>query len=191
MQSDEPEEPISDEPNHGPSRGFLLCIALFGALAALGVLAGFLKFSHARDAIRPVVVANIPAPQAHSPQCQNVYQSYPGGMAGDWKRVKILAPEPPASAAWRRGTATIIARCGVDRPIEFVVGSPLEQINGVRWFRAADPGIASATWFAVDRGVYIALTMPDGSGSEPLVEMSDAISSAVPAIKPDPAPIPG
>lgn len=117
-------------------------------------------------------------------------KAYPIGMAGDWTRVQIVEPAPPATAAWRRGKDSVIARCGVDRPAEFAVGTSVEQVNGVQWFRVTDAAIATTTWFAVDRGVYIALTMPDGSGSEPLTEMSDAIGKALPAVKPDPVPLP-
>jgi hypothetical protein len=111
-------------------------------------------------------------------------------MAGDWKRAQIVEPKPPAAAAWRRGQDSVVARCGVDRPAEFTVGTSVEQINGVQWFRVTDAAVGITTWFAVDRGVYIAVTMPDGSGTEPLVEMSDAIGKALPAVKPDPLPLP-
>lgn len=84
----------------------------------------------------------------------------------------------------------MIARCGVDRPAEFAVGTSIEQVNGVQWFRVSDSALASTTWFAVDRGVYVAVTVPDGAGSEPLIEMSDAIAKALPAVKPDPKPLP-
>lgn len=111
-------------------------------------------------------------------------------MAGNWSKVEIAEPQPPAAAAWRRGQDSVIARCGVDRPAEFAVGTSVEQVNGVQWFRVSDSALASTTWFAVDRGVYVAVTVPDGAGSEPLIEMSDAIAKALPAVKPDPKPLP-
>jgi hypothetical protein len=174
----------------GPPRKLLIGIAIFGAVAALAVLFGVLKFAQFQDDKKPMAITNIPAPQANSPLCVDMTKAYPDSMAGDWKRAQIVEPKPPAAAAWRRGQDSVVARCGVDRPAEFTVGTSVEQINGVQWFRVTDAAVGITTWFAVDRGVYIAVTMPDGSGTEPLVEMSDAIGKALPAVKPDPLPLP-
>ncbi|ALR12489.1 hypothetical protein BST43_23225 [Mycobacteroides saopaulense] len=174
----------------GPPRKLLIGIAVFGAVAALAVLFGVLKFAQFQDDKKPMAVTNIPAPEANSKLCLDMAKAYPVGMAGDWKRVEIVEPKPPAAAAWRRGKDSVVARCGVDRPAEFAVGTSVEQINGVQWFRVTDAAIGVTTWYVVDRGVYIALTMPDGAGSEPLTEMSDAIAKALPAVKPDPVPLP-
>ena len=48
----------------------------------------------------------------------------------------------------------------MDRPAEFVVGSPIQVVNEVQWFKLSDQG--RSTWFAVDRPVYVALTLPQG-----------------------------
>ena len=45
------------------------------------------------------------------------------------------------------------------------------------------------TWFAVDRPVYVALTLPQGSGPTPIQEISDAIAKSLPAKPIDPAPV--
>ena len=45
-----------------------------------------------------------------------------------------------------------------------------------------------STWFAVDRPVYIALTLPQGSGPTPIQEISDVIAKSLPAKAIDPAP---
>ncbi|MBB4853571.1 hypothetical protein HNP40_000937 [Mycobacteroides chelonae] len=174
----------------GPPRKLLIGIAVFGAVAALAVLFGVLEFAQFQDDKKPMAVTNILAPQANLQLCLDMAKAYPVGMAGDWKRVEIVEPTPPAAAAWRRGKDSVVARCGVDRPAEFAVGTSVEQINGVQWFRITDAAIGVSTWYVVDRGVYIALTMPDGAGSEPLTEMSDAIAKALPAVKPDPVPLP-
>jgi hypothetical protein len=60
------------------------------------------------------------------------------------------------------------------------------MVNAVQWFELADQG--SSTWFAVDRSVYIALTLPQGSGPTPIQEISDVIVKALPATAIDPAP---
>ncbi|MGH3725515.1 MAG: DUF3515 domain-containing protein [Mycobacterium sp.] len=178
------------QPEDGPPRKLLIGIAVFGAIAVLAVLIGVLKYAHLRDDSRPIVVPDIPSPQANSSKCIDMSKAYPVGMAGDWKRVEIVQPAPPSVAAWRRGEDSVVARCGVDRPAEYAVGTSVEQINGVQWFRVTDATIGVTTWFAVDRGVYIALTMPNGAGSEPLTEMSDTIGKTLLAVNPDPAPLP-
>src|SRR5699024_4392872 len=84
----------------------------------------------------------------------------------------------------------VVLRCGLDRPHEFVQNSPLQVVGDVEWLEvdgAAD-GLESSTWTAVDRGVYIALTLPSGSGSGPIQRMSETIAETMPAQDLDPAP---
>ena len=54
-----------------------------------------------------------------------------------------------------------------------------------------DPGAddGRSTWFAVDRPVYVALTLPAGSGPTPIQEISRAIAKSLPAKAVDPAPV--
>jgi Protein of unknown function (DUF3515) len=56
----------------------------------------------------------------------------------------------------------------------------------VQWFRIADAGFS--TWYAVDRAVYVALTLPPDSGPTPIQQISGAIAKALPAKPLDPAP---
>jgi hypothetical protein len=81
---------------------------------------------------------------------------------------------------------SVIMRCGLERPAEFVVGSPLQVVDEVQWFQLTAQDRSS--WFAVDRPVYVALTLPQGSGPTPIQEISDLIAKALPAKKIDPAP---
>ena len=81
----------------------------------------------------------------------------------------------------------MILRCGLDRPVEFVVGSPLQVVDPVQWFRVVDE--ERSTWFAVDRPVYVALTLPPGSGPTPIQTISEVIAKSLPAKPIDPAPV--
>ncbi len=83
-------------------------------------------------------------------------------------------------------------RCGLPRPPEFDQASPLSVVDGVQWFEisGASQGIEASTWYAVDRGVYVALTVPNGSGPTPLQDASAAVSEALPQKPLDPAPVP-
>lgn len=54
---------------------------------------------------------------------------------------------------------------------------------------AAGEGAAGrSTWFAVDRPVYVALTLPAGSGPTPIQRLSAAIAETLPEQPIDPAP---
>jgi len=61
-------------------------------------------------------------------------------------------------------------------------------VNQVQWFRLEDPQSPVATWLCVDRPVYVALTLPTGSGPTPIQAMSDVIDRSMPAIPIRPAP---
>jgi hypothetical protein len=45
-----------------------------------------------------------------------------------------------------------------------------------------------STWFAVDRAVYVALTLPSGSGPTPIQTLSDTIAATLPATPMHPGP---
>ena len=91
----------------------------------------------------------------------------------------------------------MILRCGLDRPDEFVVGSPIQVVDAVQWFRVGEAGAGNesasdqgrSTWFAVDRPVYVALTLPQGSGPTPIQTISEVIAKSLPAKPIDPAPV--
>jgi hypothetical protein len=107
---------------------------------------------------------------------------------GDYRRAPAADPAPPGAAAWRAEAQTepVILRCGLDRPLDFVVGVPVQVVEPVQWFELTDAD--RSTWFAVDRPVYIALTLPSGSGPTPIQDISKAISQTMPATPVDPAP---
>ena len=71
-------------------------------------------------------------------------------------------------------------------PADFVVGAPLQVVDEVSWFEVKGDG--SSTWFAVDRGTYVALTLPQGSGPTPIQLMSRTIAQVMPAQPLNPAP---
>ncbi len=82
-------------------------------------------------------------------------------------------------------------RCGLQRPDDFVVGSPIQVVDKVQWFRVDEQGstdAAKSTWYTVDRPVYVALTLPAGSGPVPIQELSSIIDRTVAAVPIDPAP---
>ena len=139
----------------------------------------------------PLALGPVPAPAADGPACTALLPALPADI-GEFTRSTLVEPAPPATAAWQRpdGGDAVVLRCGLDRPLEFNRASPLQVVNGVQWFEVRDETAATATWFAVDRETYIALTVPDGSGPTPLQAVSDTITAHLPAQPLDPGELP-
>jgi hypothetical protein len=176
---------VSD--SDGPSR-VVLVVGLVLGIAAIGTVLA-IAASHQRPANAPVAIAAAPAPGADSPGCHALLQALPDRL-GDYQRAPVVQPAPVGTAAWREtdGGDPVIVRCGLDRPAEFVVGSAIQIVNAVQWFRIDDSVSDVSTWVAVDRDQYVALTLPKRSGPAPIQKLSDAIASALPAepIRPGP-----
>jgi hypothetical protein len=163
-------------------------VVAVGAAVALLIVAALRE---APPAQTPVAIVAIPAPRADGPECRQLTGALPDQM-GDYRRAPVVAPAPPGAAAWQAtpdGEAVIL-RCGVERPAEFVVGSPIQVVDDVQWFRVGDDaaGDGRSTWFAVDRPVYVALTLPAGSGPTPIQDVSRLIGKSLPVKAIDPAP---
>jgi hypothetical protein len=206
---------VSSESTDGPPRAALIAslIVAVGGLVAVLVVAAVLQRT---PEPQPVAIAGIPAPRAESPQCRALVDALPDQL-GDYRRAALLEPAPPGTAAWQReepGSEALILRCGLDRPAEFVAGAPVQVVDAVEWFRvgeagagndrvgeagagndrvgeagADDPAGERSTWFAVDRPVYVALTIPADSGPTPIQTLSKIIADTLQSRPPDPAPI--
>nr|WP_072750149.1 DUF3515 domain-containing protein [Rhodococcus maanshanensis] len=162
-----------------------LPVALVVGVLVAAVMAG-------RDPIRePVALGTVPAPAAESPECAALIEALPENI-GDFERAELMDPAPVGAAAWQADDLKeIVLRCGVDRPLEFNAASALQMVDAVQWFQVpGEEGLDASTWFAVDRGVYVALTVPDGSGPTPLQDASSAITGALEQRPIDPAPLP-
>lgn len=170
----------------GPPRAVF--IAALGI--ALAAVVGVLVIAATRTpAATPVPIAAAPAPQAESPDCDRLMDALPDQL-GDYRRATAVEPVPAGAAAWQDepGGEPVILRCGLDRPADFVVGTPVQVVDGVQWFRVSDPSGTLTSWFAVDRAVYVALTLPEGSGPTPIQEITRAIEKTLPATAPRPGP---
>lgn len=175
----------------GPPRAVMIA-AIAVAVVAIGVILAIAATRQAPP--HPVTVAAFPAPQAGSAACRALADALPQRL-GDYQRAQLAQPAPEGAAAWRTGpdSPPVVLRCGLDRPAEFVVGSPIQVVDRVQWFEVAagqqSAGEAGrATWYTVDRPVYVALTLPAGSGPTPIQQLSDAIDRTIAAVPIDPAP---
>jgi hypothetical protein len=174
--------------SEGPPRVVLIA-ALVLAIAAVGVVLAIAATRQAPQ--QPVAIPAVPAPQANDPACRALLEALPQRL-GDYERASTAQPTPVGTAAWRRDGDHVVLRCGLDRPADFVVGSPIQVVDRVQWFRVTDVGsggeVGRSTWYTVDRPVYVALTLPAGSGPTPIQQLSELIDHSMAAVPIRPAP---
>lgn len=181
---------VEDGPKRSPAL-IATAVALPVALVVAVLIIAVFQSSHVTRA--PLALGSLPQPAASGPGCTALLPALPSKL-GDYTRADLAQPAPPATVAWQLpgGGDPIVLRCGLDRPAEFTRAAALQVVNGVNWFEIRDPtsGVAQGTWFVVDRGTYIAVTMPDKAGPTPLQDVSDAVTKVLPAKPLDPGPIP-
>lgn len=178
---------MSEDERDGPPRAVLIAaiVVAVGAVIAVLVVAAA---KEATPAARPVAIAAAPAPQADGEACRALMNVLPDVM-GDYHRARAADPVPAGAAAWQDAPDgdPVILRCGLERPDDFVASSPLQVVDDVQWFRIGEDD--RTTWVTVDRPVYIALTLPNGSGPTPIQLLSRAVAKAMPAIPVNPGPV--
>ena len=169
----------------GPPRVLLI----FALMLAVGSIAAVLAIAATRhNAQHPVAVSPVPVPHAQDPACLTLLAAVPPQL-GEYHRVD--APPPAAgTVVWQHGDAPVVLQCGLERPADFVVGSPIQLVDNVQWFTVGgQPSGAethSSTWYTVDRPVYLALTLPPGSGPAPIQQLSEVIDRTIAAVPIDP-----
>lgn len=139
----------------------------------------------------PYSAVPLPAPGAESDVCTAVVEALPADL-GDATRVDLTEPAPAGVAAYRLPDGEpVVVRCGLDAPPTFVVGVGLQVVDEVEWFQQDDPNpaVTASTWVAVDRPEFIAVTLPDGSGTGPIQDLSAAITASTDKVEPSPAPV--
>jgi Protein of unknown function (DUF3515) len=164
--------------SEGPPRVVLIAAVLL-AVGAISVILAIAATRHPPP--QPLAVPTVPAPHAQDPACRALLEALPQRL-GDYQRAPIAQPTPPATAAWRTtiDSEPVVLRCGLDRPTDFVVGSPIQQVDRVQWFEARQSD--RSTWYSVDRPVYVALTLPSGSGPTAIQQLSELIDHTMPAV---------
>lgn len=160
----------------------VLAVALAMTVAVLGiVLSGDEPAGDTPDEPGPLPLVSIPAPQAKAQPCTDVIDGAPRRLESAGQRLprrELAEPAPPATIAWGLDNPVVL-RCGLDRPPELKRTSQLRVINGVQWLRVPGDG-GSATWYVVDRPVYLALTVPGDAGTGPLQLTSDVVGETLP-----------
>ncbi|MFB7875460.1 DUF3515 domain-containing protein [Nocardia sp. NPDC056064] len=157
----------------------------------VGVLVAAFIALRAPTEREPLALGPVPAPAQDGPACHALLPALPAELPGNgetYTKSTLVEPAPQATRAWQLpdGGDPIVLRCGLDRPLEFNRAAALTVIDGVKWFQVRDEVAQTGTWFAVDRETYIALTVPDNSGTGPIQTVSDTINATLPAREPTP-----
>lgn len=129
----------------------------------------------------PLAVAPVQAPAAADPGCVALLAALPTELHGPLP-ARAIAPPAQGVRAWAAAPRPVVLRCGLPRPAELVPTSPLLQVNGVVWLTLDDgvPDPVVVTYVAVDRAVFVAVTVPVAAGSGPLQEISDIVAESLP-----------
>lgn len=141
----------------------------------------------------PLNAVTVPNPDGDSPECSELLAAL-GDELGEAKRVEFSDPGPDAAAGYRlESGAPVIVRCGLPAPQGFEIGTALTEVNDVQWFNESDPvaEVTDSTWVAVDRPVYVAITLPEDSGTGPIQAVSDTLKETMEATEPTPADVAG
>ena len=138
----------------------------------------------ARPDTRPLALPPVEAPDAGTPPCTQLLAALPPTLPASPAPLPRLALRPPAptgAAAWAGpgGGDPVVLRCGLPRPAELTPTSALIVINGVSWLDLSQPD--RDTFIAVDRPVYLAVTVPRGLGTGPVQTVSDIVRATLPA----------
>ena len=132
----------------------------------------------------PVLPVDVPpvTPQADA-SCPALMKALPLELSGEQSR--RVKSDTPYAYAW--GDPAIVLICGVDRPAGFVTGAALIQINGVSFYvDTSDP--STTVWTAVDRPVYVQISLPASVDSAPVTALTPQIAQALPYQAPQPGP---
>lgn len=126
----------------------------------------------------PLALVGVDAPAAGSAECTRLIAALPDELPNadnPLRRLPLAEPAPRAAAAWGadRGEPVVL-RCGLRRPAELTPTASLRGIDKVQWL--AVEGQGAMTWYVVDRAVYIAVTVPEGTGTGPLQEISATVA---------------
>ena len=123
-------------------------------------------------------VLDVPVPPATpgtDASCPRFMSDLPVELAA--QRSRPVRSDTPYAYAW--GEPPIVLRCGVERPAGFVRDAQVFDIDGVSWF-VDDSDPDQYVYTAVDRPVYVEVTVPSSIDSEPVVVLSGLVTDTMP-----------
>jgi hypothetical protein len=132
-----------------------------------------------RADLPPLPVDAPPVTPEAEAACPALIAALPLELTGEPSRP--VQSESPFAYAW--GDPPIVLVCGVERPAGLEPTSPLIQINGVSWLvDTTDPD--EIVWTAVDRPVFVQVTVSPDTDSAPVTALGPVINDALPLQQP-------
>ena len=128
-----------------------------------------------RADLPPLPVQVPPVTPEADANCPALMGQLPLELAGEQSRP--VDSDSPYAYAW--GEPPVVLVCGVERPASLEPTSPLIQISGVNWLvDTSDPD--SIVWTAVDRPVYVQVTVSADTDSAPVTALCRVINDTLP-----------
>jgi hypothetical protein len=128
-----------------------------------------------RADLPPLPVEVPPVTPDADANCPALMGQLPLELAGEQSRP--VDSDSPYAYAW--GEPPVVLVCGVERPAALEPTSPLIQISGVNWLvDTSDPD--SIVWTAVDRPVYVQVTVSADTDSAPVTALCQVINDTLP-----------
>jgi hypothetical protein len=134
-----------------------------------------------RSDLAPLPVQVPPVTPEADANCPGLLGNLPLSLAGEESR--RVQSASPFAYAW--GDPAVVLVCGVDRPAGFVTTAALIQVNGVQWY-VDDSDPDTVVWTAVDRPVYLQVSIPSSVDSGPVAALGPIIGATLPARDPQP-----
>jgi hypothetical protein len=115
------------------------------------------KHSVKSSAPPPAITASAPPSDAAAEgPCAQVLSVLPVQLGPLTPRAVHTTPDSPNVVAW--GDPPIVLRCGVARPAGFVPTSDVYNVGNVYWLAVKQK--SATVWTAIDRAVYLEVTVP-------------------------------
>ncbi|MGY1696957.1 DUF3515 domain-containing protein [Geodermatophilus sp. SYSU D00814] len=123
----------------------------------------------------PVLPVEVPPPTPEADAaCPALMGALPLDLLGEPAR--LVDSDTPYAAAW--GDPAVVLVCGVPQPEGLDAGAGLLQINEVTWF--VEQSDEATVWTAVDRAVFVRVTLPPDVDSAPVTVLSDVLADTLP-----------
>lgn len=158
-----------------PSWQVMAALAVVVLAIGVAVVLGAINNRNPVVASGPLAVGTFNQPGADSAACRSLLPALPDKLSDASRRE--IEGSPAGIAAW--GDPAVILRCGLETPEDLTCSSALVQVNGVSWLQLTEAGLGSTTYIAADRSVRVAVTVPDGSGTGAIQQISDVVSSTL------------
>ena len=164
-----------DPPAARTPRWRLVAALTLPLVAVVAIIVGArLAGTSAVGPVGPLAVPGTDQPGAASASCKDLMSALPETLGGAERRT--LAAPVDGVAAW--GEPAVILRCGVPTPAELTCSASLQGVDTVDWLQLQGSG--DSTYLAADRPVRVALTLPDGSGTAAIQEISRVVAGTIP-----------